>query len=452
MKNILGASDLNNINTNDIFGSLSSVQIIIFFVCVGLALLVGLFLGACIFFPAGVKSTLKQIRRKKAEILAMRESKQMDDFVANEEKHKVSTVKSLNYSDADYMLGDKDSLDMDDLIDDDIIEDETENDTEGASSVNSSDIRKVFYGDKDYMALVDKRKKEVPVINRNYLVNKINAMEILSNDIDIVVNYPTEEDPYVRVTAGGCTFLYIFVMKKVMKVFLRLHTSTAESAKAKAGDMIKPEPKLGEDWYGLIVSDFPKAGAIVSNMVELSYRYTAQKEFEIKNGVVNYIGTSYEKKICEFASVYNPYEDKQFVVVVNELKSKYNLDYYGKSDACSFVRKLSGKEPATAIEFVGNRPAIYKAGDTMFGILFENYGVVKFIFRNNDKYFENLKSKHNFVKESDFPKSDDWQWYSILIDSTYSKKEIKQIIQDSYNHVIDYNEKNVIDADVDIDV
>ncbi len=452
MKNILGAIDLKNITTNDVFGNLSSIQIIIFFVCVGLALLVGLFLGACIFFPAGVKSCLKQIRRKKAKILSSGENKQLADLGISEESHKISLHTSLDYTDDDYLLED-DFVDSDDIIDDDILDDDFLDikDKENKPS-GESDLSKVFYGDKDYIALVEKRKKEVPVLIRNYLVNKINAMEVVSRNIDININYPTEKTPYVRVTAGGCTFLYIFVMQKVMKLFLRLHTASYESMQNRVGNLIVPQPNFGDDWYSLIVSDFPKARAIVSNLVELSYKYTAQKEFEIKDGVVNYKGTNYENKVFGEANEYNPYNDKIFVEIVKELQTKYNLDYYGKSDACSFVRKLSGKEPATAIEFVGNRPAVYKAGESMFGILFENYGVVKFIFRNSENYFENLKSKHNYVKESSFPKSDKWKWYSILIDSTYTKKEIKQIIQDSYNYVIDYNEKNMLDVDVDIDV
>lgn len=451
MKNILGS--LTEINTNDIFARLSTIQIIIFFVCVGLALLVGLFLGACIFFPAGVKSSLKQIRRKKAKLMASGENKQLETLVQAEETHKISLRTSLDYSDDDYLLEDDDFIDLDDIIDDDsfddVILDENE---ENNNSVNGSNMRTVVYGDKDYMTLVEKRKKEIPVLVRNYLVNKINAMDVVSRDIDIVIHYPTEETPYVRVTAGGCTFLYIFVMKKVMKLFLRLHNVTFESTQNKVGNALQEAKNFGGDWYALTVSDFPKARAIVSNLAELSYKYTAQTEFEMGGGVVKYKGTNYENRVFEQANKYNPYEDKEFVKIVNELHSKYNLDYYGKSDATSFVRKLAGKEPATAIDFAGNRPSIYKVGETMFGILFENYGVVKFIFRNSEKYFMNLKTKHNFVKESDFPKSDDWAWYSILVDSTYTKKEIKQIIQDSYNYVISYNEKHVLDGDVDIDV
>lgn len=449
MNTILGT--LDSINTNDIFGGLSSIQIIIFFICVGLALLVGLFLGACIFFPTGVKSCLKQIRKKKAKILASGENKQLDDLGIDEETHKISLKPSLEYSDSDYLLDDTDLLE-DDLLDDDIIDDFSQDVTEEEKTIKQSDIKTVLYGDKDYMALVEKRKKEVPVIARNYLISKINAMDVISKDIDIVIHFPTEKTPYVRVTAGGCTFLYIFVMKKVMKIFLRLHSATFESTKLKVGNAIAKQENFGNDWYSLMVTDFAGARAVVSNIVKLSYRYTSQTEFEIKGGVVNYKGISYEDRVLKCANEYNPYEDKVFFEAVKGLLAKYDLDYYGKSDACVFVRKLVGKEPPTAIEFVGNRPAVFKAGDSMFGILFENYGVVKLILRNDEKYFDNLKTKHNYVKKSDFPKSNDWQWYSILIDSSYTKKEIKQIIQDSYNYVIGFNEKHMLDADVDVDI
>ena len=49
MRFILGASDLTNVSANEVFGGLSIVQIVIFFVSVLLAILVGLFIGACIF-------------------------------------------------------------------------------------------------------------------------------------------------------------------------------------------------------------------------------------------------------------------------------------------------------------------------------------------------------------------------------------------------------------------
>lgn len=445
MNNILGT--LSNISTNDIFAGLSSIQIIIFFVCVGLALFVGLFLGACIFFPAGVKTCINQIRRKKAKILASGENKQLEDLAKGEETHRIGSHTTLNLSDSDYLIDDSDIIDDDDILQDDFNEAK-----DGDRSLNTSDMNTIFYGDKDYVALVEKRKREVPVIGRNYLVNKINGMDVVSRDIDIVIHYPTEETPYVRVTAGGCTYLYIFVMKKVMKLFLRLHNVTYESTKKKVGNVIAPEPTFGEDWYSLMVSDFPQARAIVTNVAKLSYLHTAQTEFEINGGIVTRKGVDYEERVFKCADDYNPYEDDTFMALVGGLQSKYDLDYYGKSDGCAVARKLTGKEPVSVMEFVGNRPAIFKAGETMFGILFENYGVSKFIFRNSEKYFENLKTKHNYVKESPFPKSEDWKWYSILIDSTYTRKEIRQIIQDSYNYVISYNEKHLLDSDVDVDI
>lgn len=444
MNRIFGT--LSAISTNDVFAGLSSIQIIIFFVCVGLALFVGLFLGACIFFPAGVKTCINQIRRKKAKILASGENKQLEELGLGESTHKIS-AQNLNLSDKDYSIDDSDIIDEDDLV-----EDEAFDVKDGDKSLNTSDVNTIFFGDKDYVALVEKRKREVPVIGRNYLVNKINAMDVVSRDIDIVIHYPTEDTPYVRVTAGDCTYLYIFVMKKVMKIFLRMHSVTFESTKRKVGNVIAPAPTFGEDWYSLMVSDFPQARAIVTNVAKLSYLYTAQTEFDIVGGVVTRKGVDYENRVFKCADDYNPYEDEEFIELVNGLHSKYNLDYYGKSDGCAMARKLTGKEPVSVMEFVGNRPAIFKAGETMFGILFENYGVSKFIFRNSEKYFENLKTKHRYVKESPFPKSEDWKWYSILIDSTYTKKEMKQIIQDSYNYVIAYNEKHLLDSDVDVDI
>ena len=445
MNNIFGT--LSSISTNDVFAGLSSIQIIIFFVCVGLALFVGLFLGACIFFPAGVKTCINQIRRKKAKILASGENKQLEDLAKGEETHKISS-RTLDLSDKDYVIDDSDIIDDYDLADDD----DFEGVQVGGNALNTTDMNTIFYGDKDYVALVEKRKREVPVIGRNYLVNKINGMDVVSRDIDIVIHYPTEDTPYVRVTAGGCTYLYIFVMKKVMKIFLRMHGITYESTKNKVGNVIAPAPAFGEDWYSLMVSDFPQARAIVANIAKLSYLYTAQTEFDMGGGVVTRKGVDYENRVFKCADDYNPYEDEAFMDLVNVLHSKYKLDYYGKSDGCAVARKLTGKEPVSVMEFVGNRPAIFKAGETMFGILFENYGVSKFIFRNSDKYFETLKTKHNYVKESPFPKSEDWKWYSILIDSTYTKKDIRQIIQDSYNYVISYNEKHLLDTDVDVDI
>ena len=56
-------------------------------------------------------------------------------------------------------------------------------------------------------------------------------------------------------------------------------------------------------------------------------------------------------------------------------------------------------------------------------------------------------SKHNYVKESDYPKSRDWKWYSLLIDDTYSKDEIKSIIDSCYKHVEEYHAEYVITTD-----
>lgn len=444
MNNLLNAIDFSKLNANDIFGGLTLIQIVVFFVCVILAILVGLFLGACIFYPVGVKSCLKQIQKKKAEKMASQESKQLEAYVTSQESHKVQSS-SLDYTESDYLL--------DDIIDDEIIDDDIIDDDFLLAGGASGELTSVITADKDYIALVEKRKADVPVVSRNYLVNKIYAMNVVSDKINIEVFSPTEEEPYVRVTAGGCTYLYVFVMKKVMKLFMRLHGVTYKSLKEKAGDMVEPAPDFGDDWYSLILGDFPNSIAIATNIVELSYRYTAQKEFEKTDKGIVYKGTPYTDKVKAVADKYNPYLDSHFIAVVKDLQRRYNIAYFGKSEACAFTRKLVGKEKPSAIEFVGNRPAILKAGETMFAIMFENYGVSKLIFRADEKYVEGLKAKHDYVKESDFPKSENWKWYSILINKSYTDKEVKQIIQDSYNYVVNYVDKaEYPDIDVDIDV
>lgn len=441
MRFILGASDLTNITTNEVFGALSIIQIVIFFVSVLLAILVGLFIGACIFYQVGAKSVLKQIQKKRAEKMATRENEQVENIVAEKEVHKVMPT-TLEYSDEDYSLDD-DILD-DEILDDEILDDDTQDE----------DIKSVIYGDKDYMALVSKRQKEVPVITRNYLINKVYSMNVVSDKISIEVFAQTQTSPFVRVTAGGCTYLYVFTLRKVMKLFVRLHEATYNSLKERAGDMIAPAPDFGSDWYSLTVGDFKNARAIVTNLVELAYRYTAQTEFESVDGEIRYKGESYEEHVQKVAMEYNPVQDEKFVAVIDELQKKYNLKYFGKSEACSFTStKLLGSEKATAINLVGNRPAILKAGEIMFGIMFETYGVGKLIFRADEKYIDALKTKHEYVKESTFPVSENWKWFSILLDESYSVKEIRQIIQDSYNHVIAFNSSSSVDElDVDIDV
>lgn len=441
MRFILGASDLTNITTNKIFGGLSIVQIVIFFVSVLLAILVGLFIGACVFYQVGAKSILKQIQKKRAEKMATRENEQVENIVAEKEVHKVMPT-TLEYSDEDYSLDD-DILD-DEILDDEILDDDSQDE----------DIKSVIYGDKDYMALVSKRQKEVPVITRNYLINKVYSMNVISDKINIEVFAQTQTSPFVRVTAGGCTYLYVFTLRKVMKLFVRLHEATYNSLKDRAGDMIAPAPDFGLDWYSLTVGDFENARAIATNLVELAYRYTAQTEFESVDGEIKYKGESYEEHVQKVAMEYNPVQDEKFVAVIDELQKKYNLKYFGKSEACSFTStKLLGSEKATAINLVGNRPAILKAGEIMFGIMFETYGVGKLIFRADEKYIDALKTKHEYVKESTFPVSENWKWFSILLDESYSVKEIRQIIQDSYNYVIAFNSSSSVDElDVDINV
>lgn len=438
MRFILGASDLTNVSANEVFGGLSIVQIVIFFVSVLLAILVGLFIGACIFYPVGMKSCLKQIQKKRAEKMATQENKQVENVVAEKEVHKVMPT-TLDYTEDDYLLDD------DDLLDDEILDEEED--------AESEDVKSVIYADKDYMALVAKRKRDVPVISRNYLINRVYSMNVISDKINIEVFAQTADSPFVRVTAGGCTYLYVFTLRKVMKLFVRLHNATYNSLKERAGDMIEPAPSFGEDWYSLTVGDFKNARAIATNVVELAYRYTAQTEFESVGGEIKYKGESYEDHVNKVAMDYNPVQDEKFVSVISDLQNKYDLKYFGKSEACSFAAKLVGSEKASAINFVGNRPAILKAGEIMFGIMFENYGVSKLIFRADEKYVEALKSKHEFVKESDFPVSENWKWYSILIDKSYTDKEIRQIIQDSYNYVIAYNSSTSVDElDVDVSV
>jgi uncharacterized protein YegP (UPF0339 family)/predicted DNA-binding protein (MmcQ/YjbR family) len=66
-----------------------------------------------------------------------------------------------------------------------------------------------------------------------------------------------------------------------------------------------------------------------------------------------------------------------------------------------------------------------------FAYVYEKNGGVLLLLRASAKYIASLKSRHNKISRSKFPKSQRSDWYSIIIDETYTEEDVHIILDNA---------------------
>ena len=462
------AITIKDFTINNIFSSLNTVQFILFFVAMVLVLLFGMMLGGIMFYSSGVKygKRIAKPAKKKKEYYK-KEGEKLEAQMAAIEKQKPKSATVLEFKEEDFNI---DELDFGDDLDFGEIEpvelSEYAKPSEDKKEDNVLDVTPLSLGEKkveeeeesapeqaadltsvlddeDFLALVRERKKNVPVLTRRYLLKYVSSLDPISDTENVSLTLRTPETPFDVASAGHYPFLIVFSFKRVLKLFLRMHENAYSKIHDIVGDLIAPHKEFGDDWYAWILSDEGNL-SLAPKAILLSYKYVASKEFTKTESGVSATGEPYADEITEKAKRYNPLFDEPYKEAIKTLNEKYDLDVFGSTEACNYTRSIkSERSTPSATEFSGNRPSILKTDNYIFGIVFENFGVIKFIFRNSEEYFKELQAKHPYVKESPFPQSRDWKWYSLLLDSSYTKEEIKEIIHSCYNYVENYHAEEV---------
>jgi len=67
--------------------------------------------------------------------------------------------------------------------------------------------------------------------------------------------------------------------------------------------------------------------------------------------------------------------------------------------------------------------------------VYEVDGMVVLLINNTPEYANSLLLKHSYVHESSFPKVNNETWYSVVLDRSFSKKEVYQILDDTFFYI-----------------
>lgn len=448
-----------NFDFSNIFNGLTFEQMIMAIVAAVVAVAFGVMAGACIFYPIGYNQYGKDRAKKKTaqqqEEFYTAEQQQMDEWQDNTPVAAVADTFDQSLDNADD--------DLFDIVDDEepselqaqaaaavAVEETTAEGLDAMPDTGANDmpsaVRAATLEDADFARLVATNRSQKPIVNRQ-LVLQYCAHKLVpiapSLPVQIIRREPTHY--YDRLQVAGYTFGLVFGRRKVLKLYLRLRDNTYAALSAKAAGYVEPAPEYGTDWYSWIVTDIDHCEQVLAKVLDVSYKYTAHAEFARNSaGELCPKNDSYEDKICAQADSYDRERDMALVGISDSLNERYKLEYFSKSDACQYIATLrtQGDMPPTATDYYGSHPAILKAGDRIFGIVFENTSVVKVIFRADQEMVDQLSAKHPYVGLSNYPQSRDWQWYYTILDDSYTVTDCRALLSAAYDHVVKYHQDN----------
>lgn len=430
---------------NNIFSDLNIIQILLFFVCMLFAVLFGFFFGGCIFYKKGFNHRAKLKSRKKGESKEDAKAFYKEETTALEDTaSRATTPLSIDFDDPDFDLNEL-LLEEEKEVNIELLE--VADSSSGSSEKGKSDLKARVFGDPQYSELIRRRKNAVPVLGRRFVLTTIANLPEVSKEVKISVQERTPLHLYDRISIGGYTFAVAFVNQRVVKIFLRLHEDTAVKLKEKVNSLLKNAPSFGKDWYQWTLGEGEKFDALITQIISLSYKYVVRCEFtKNESGILVPSGESYEAVIDEECERYIPFDDEEYCRIADALNAKYPLGYFGISEACSFTNSLKKtdtppSEMPVALDYLANRLCLLKSGDNIFAMVFEKYGVTKMILRLSEERFRSLCRNHPRVNESDFPEARDWYWYSVIIDSTFNKEDVENLIKESYEYVTAFHKE-----------
>lgn len=430
---------------NNIFSDLNIVQFILFFVCVLFAVLFGFFLGGCIFYKKGFNHRAKLKSRRKGENKEETKAFYKEEAKSLENSASRATAPlSIDFDNQDFDLDDL-LLEEDEEVSIELL-DSTDEVEEGGE--RRSDLKTLVFGDPQYSELIERRKHAVPVLGRRFVLTTIANLPNVSDEVKISVQERTPLRLYDRISIGGYTFALAFVNQRVVKIFLRLHEQTALKLKEKVDFLLKKADSFGSDWYQWTLGEIDSADVLITKIISLSYKYVVQCEFvKDERGILVPHGASYESVIDAQCERYIPFDDEEYCRIADALNAKYPLGYFGISEACSFTNSLKKldtpeSEMPISLDYLANRLCLLKSGGNIFAMVFEKYGVTKIILRLSEERFRVLCNNHPRVSESAYPEARDWYWYSVIIDSSFNKDEIEELLKESYDYVTAFHRED----------
>ncbi|MBQ9145291.1 MAG: hypothetical protein IJX70_02335 [Clostridia bacterium] len=417
---------ISAINISTIFNGLSIEQLVLAVIMAVLAAVFGIMVGACIFYPMGYKRHAKEhgknpsAEAKSAPAPAPTPEPAPETFedILLDEEESFRIPESIEKSPA------KPIAPMIPIL----------LDTEDA--ILHEPFNTALLEDEVFQSLVASNAARMPLINRQVVLSYAKEMRPIAEGLAVEVVGRQKEHYYDRLRVGGYTFALIFGRRKVLKVFLRLHPTTATALSAKAGPLVDKAPEYGPDWYSWIVTDIDQCDKLLAKALDMSYKYTAVSEFaRTSDGSFAAKNAPYEDILIRTADGYDRHRDPALVRESNALNERYHLEYFSKSDACQYAGTIEGLGSIEATDYIGNRPAIIKVNGQMFAIIFENCNVVKIIFRADDACLEALRVGHPHVGVSTFPSSGDNIWYYAILDDSFDPTECKALLLSACRHV-----------------
>jgi predicted DNA-binding protein (MmcQ/YjbR family) len=289
--------------------------------------------------------------------------------------------------------------------------------------------------DDAFVRMEANRKQQVPIITRSVLLNYCSRMCPLASDLPIRVVPQDDQYDFDRIMVKDYTFALVFEYKKILRLVLRLHANTISALRRAAGNTVSAELTYGNDWYSWVITDIANCEKVVAKVLDMSYKYVAHATY-MRGKDNEFVAKvpSYERNMLATAEGYDPSDDVVYTALAGQMNAKYQLHYFGRKEAEEVVRSIKGKM-RVSVEEANSSTSIFKAGGTMFAVVYESYGVVKLLFRADQEYVDQLHSEHLYVGCSIVPRSQYRQWYYAILDKSFEDAQCADILRTAYHHV-----------------
>ena len=441
----------------EIVGGFETKQMIAIGVALAVAILLGVFIGACATYASGVrKGKLKgakdaialakekakaqesdhqqallaeqqrgeELRRRADEELSRQQAELEAAAKAKEEAERAAADAAKEREEAERLARETErSLEE---------AERSKEEAERAAREAEEQMRALRESD----AIIKERKKKIELLTKEEILGYAEGL--------------TEYEPTAIYARGGknlpdscrvgiCTYMLVYERKNMVKLVLRLHRKTAAALEKQFKLFTEAVYPKGGDWYRWILSPEVVDLGIVTAAINMAYKYVYLSNYGEHGDALNVDYVNKEENLINEAILkYQNLPDRDFIVASDSAEwASASYDLYGKREMSAFCRTLGSSYPVTVSESDGElSPDTYKVGGKTFMMAYEKDGVSKMVFRVSEEEFDALKKKHPTADVSPFPKAKGYSWYVAYVDETFtSNADVEEIIRSACAHV-----------------
>ena len=122
---------------------------------------------------------------------------------------------------------------------------------------------------------------------------------------------------------------------------------------------------------------------------------------------------------------------------------RYNAfsDYLRKKYDDGVEVNSRGNYTKTGLPLADTHYVMKENGKECFTYVYEpDGGAMIFLAQLDEEYAEELQKRHEHVHKSRFPKSKK-NWYTVILDDSFSTDDVTDVLDRSFEHVLNYEEE-----------